>query len=173
MYILTAKQVKLINALLENNGEEMTNRQLSSKTSYPITEIKKQLLELRAPIINFRKDNKYHWSLSEMATSQKIVFADSIEKMEKEKNILHFYFPNNIVIDYDFITLSFININDYMIIDSNTTKLNFESFIFNYIAESNTHNIPEWIFSYPALILKYWNSYNSCHSPILLIANLL
>ena len=37
MYILTAKQVKLINALLENNGEEMTNRQLSSKTFYPIT----------------------------------------------------------------------------------------------------------------------------------------
>ena len=78
MYILTAKQVKLINALLENNGEEMTNRQLSSRTSYSTTEIKKQLLELRAPIINFRKDNKYHWFLSEMATSQKIMFVDSI-----------------------------------------------------------------------------------------------
>ena len=158
MYILTAKQVKLINALLENNGEEMTNRQLSSRTSYSTTEIKKQLLELRVPIINFRKDNKYHWSLSEMATSQKIIFVDSIEKMEKEKNILHFYFPDNIVIDYDFIKLSFINIYDYMIIGNDMIKLTFESFIFQYMAESPAHNIPEWIFSYPDLFLKSWNA---------------
>ena len=172
MYILTAKQARLINALLENNGEEMTNRQLSSKTSYSIAEIKNQLLELSIPIVKFRKDNKYHWSLSEKATSQKIIFSDSIEKMEKEKNILHFYFPNNIVIDYDFIKLSFININDYMIIDSNTRKLNFESFIFNYMAESPTNNIPEWIFSYPDLILKSWRDYNNGFSPFRWIEHL-
>lgn len=164
MYLNIA-QIKMIDLLLENSNPKVNTRWFTEKTGYTASQVRNRLLDMSKsyatdPLIKAEKVNRaYFWNLSLHATSHKFVFIDRLEKMKKEKNILRFYFSDNIVVKYDFIKHSLIDFDKYLFIEP-TKTMDFEKWVCLYLVSSPRHILPEWIFSYPDLISLSWERTN-------------
>ena len=166
MYLnLSVAQRKMIDLLFENSNSKVNTHWFTEKTNYIASQVRNQLLSISNiysdnPLIKAEKVNgTYSYSLSAQALSHKFVFIDDLEKMEKEKNILRFYFPNNIIIKYDFIKHNFIDYDNYLFI-APIEIVRFKEWVFQYLISSSRNTLPEWIFSYSDLISLSWENRN-------------
>lgn len=152
---------RMILWLLVKECKPMTYKEIADALNLNVTQTVKLINNSQLnPLVRefFNKDLN---SSSVELIDNTFLFCNKISLIKKEKNILHFYFLNGIMIDYDFITKKIINVDENTIfIISKRLMYSFDgddhmlNDIFDVIITNPNYSIPEWIFSYPDLLQK-------------------
>ena len=162
---MSNNEQKILKVLLKER-RPMKVEEIANKTSLPldIVSVRLNCFNLRNFVWAPSRNDNVYYELTNFAEVSNILFCDKISQIKKEKNILHFYISNqNLIVDYDFITKSFINTDKLpvIILPEYFSYLNLPDALTRIFGVMNRKlYIPEWIFSYPDLIQSGYNNNN-------------